>query len=282
MIKFINILSNVITEAKRIKLDPTTYLELSSLADKLWAMRNKTFTKKTQVDGFPFKTSDGVDGFIKIVVNPRLKHIGYMETRPKYSRDPMDFVMELQPKEYGSKKNLFLTIYHEFLHATDPSQSTKMSPKFLTTYSEKSDKQYWGHEIEFRTITNEFLEGLVLEFERRINRLKNLDNKKYLIKSINNILNYFGKGEPLNKLSTDILRRINDENVSDSLVSKVVSDFATDFPETAEFTSKGDEPYYLTYIELVKQHNPEGWKRFLSMLYNTREEILENINKKGT
>ena len=128
MIKFINILSNVITEAKRIKLDPTTYLELSSLADKLWAMRNKTFTKKTQVDGFPFKTSDGVDGFIKIVVNPRLKHIGYMETRPKYSRDPMDFVMELQPKEYGSKKNLCILddVYTKKLDVERQKRLTKL------------------------------------------------------------------------------------------------------------------------------------------------------------
>ena len=85
----------------------------------------------------------------------------------------MDFVMELQPKEYGSKKNLFLTIYHEMLHATDPSQSTKMSPKFLSTYNEKKDEAYWGHPIEFRAITNEFLEGLVNEIVLRYNRLKN-------------------------------------------------------------------------------------------------------------
>lgn len=283
MIRFIKILENVISEAKRIKLDPKTYLELGTLADKLWAMRNKKFTKKTLVDEFKFKTSDGVDGLIKVIINPRMPYIGYMETRPKYSRDPMDFVMELQPKEFGSKKNLFLTIYHEFLHATDPSQSTKLSPKYLATYSEKSDKHYWGHEIEFRTITNEFLEGLVLEFERRLNRLKVPENKKLLLKSINNILNYFVKGEPLSRLSDDILRRMNDESVSDSIVSRVVSDFATEFPETAElYSTKEDEPYYLTYIELVKQHNPEGWKRFLTMLYHTREEIIENINKKGT
>ena len=131
--KIINILTNVINEQKRFQFDPETYQKLVSLTEKLWGMRNKEFKKKTLVDEFQFKTSDGTDGYVKVIVNPRLKYIGFMDTKPKFSRDPMDFVMELQPKEYGSKKNLFLTIYHEMLHATDPSQSTTMSPKFLST-----------------------------------------------------------------------------------------------------------------------------------------------------
>jgi hypothetical protein len=193
----------------------------------------------------------------------------------------MDFIMELQPKEYGSKKNLFLTIYHEMLHATDPSQSTKISPKFLSTYNEKSDEAYWGHPIEFRAITNEFLEGLVNEFKRRVERLRNLDNKRFLQKSLDNILNYFGKGEPLNKLSLDILSRINDENMLDNKVSKVFANMTTDYPKTSEFITSKEDPYYITYIELIKKHNPKIWPRFLTMLYNTSEEIKSIINKKG-
>ena len=281
MIKIIDILTNVISEQKRFQFDPETYQKLVSLTEKLWGMRNKEFKKKTLVDGFQFKTSDGTDGYVKVVVNPRLKYIGFMDTKPKFSRDPMDFVMELQPKEYGSKKNLFLTIYHEMLHATDPSQSTKMSPKFLSTYNEKSDEAYWGHPIEFRAITNEFLEGLVNEFKRRIERLRNLDNKRFLQKSLDNILNYFGKGEPLNKLSLDILSRINDENMLDSKISKVFSNMTTDYPKTSEFITSKEDPYYITYIELIKKHNPKIWPKFLTMLYNTSEEIKDIINKKG-
>ena len=133
-------------------MDPELNLYLHDLSDRLWQSRNKKLTKKTLVDVFPFKTSDGAQGQVKVVINPKLPYIGYMETKPKDSRDPMDFVMELQPKEYVSRKNLYLTIYHEMMHATDPSQSTKMSAKYLTTYNEKSDKDYWGHPIEFRAI----------------------------------------------------------------------------------------------------------------------------------
>jgi hypothetical protein len=180
---------------------------------------------------------------------------------------------------YGSKKNLFLTIYHEMLHATDPSQSTKMNMKFQSTYNDKFDKTYWGHPIEFRTITNEFLEALVNEFTLRYNRLKNLDNKKFLLKSLNNIVNYFAKGEKLSKLSVDILNRLNDENISDNRISKLLGDITMDYPQTTDLMRNKNEPYYLTYIEMVKNNNPKMWPRFLSMLYSTKQEIENKLNK---
>jgi len=280
--KFINILSSVISEQKRFKFDPETYTKLLGLTDKLWANRNKEYDKKTEVDYFQFKTSDGTDALVKIYINPRYRHFGELDSRPKGSRDPMDLVMQLNPKMYGSKKNLFLTIYHEMLHATDPSQSTKFNNKYQSTYNEKSDKDYWGHKIEFRAITNEFLEGLVNEFTKRSNRLRNLDNKKHLLKSLSNILNYFGKGEKLSNLSLDILSRVNDENVNDNRISKLLGNITLDYPEATDLMSANkEEPYYINYIEQIKKYNPEIWPRFLTMLYNTKEEIENVINKKG-
>jgi hypothetical protein len=280
--KFINILSSVISEQKRFKFDPETYTKLLALTDKLWANRNKEYDKKTEVDHFQFKTSDGTDALVRIYINPRYRHFGELDTRPKGSRDPMDLVIQLNPKLYGSKKNLFLTLYHEMLHATDPSQSTKFNNKYQSTYNEKSDKDYWGHKIEFRAITNEFLEGLVNEFAKRSNRLKNFDNKKHLLKSLNNILNYFGKGEKLSNLSLDILSRLNDENVSDNRISDLLGNITLDYPASTDLmkTNK-EEPYYINYIEQIKKYNPEIWPRFLTMLYNTKEEIENVINKKG-
>jgi hypothetical protein len=192
----------------------------------------------------------------------------------------MDFIMELQPREYGSKKNLFLTIYHEMMHATDPTQSTKMNMKYQTTYSEFDDKKYWGHPIEFRAITNEFLEALVLEYKRRLMRLRIPENKKFLTKSLGNIMNYFKEGTPLSKLSLDILKRMNDDNVLEGRFSTLLSDIPTEFPETSEFLPKQDEPYFLTYILKIKKYNPEIWRRFLTMLFKTSKEIESNLNQK--
>jgi hypothetical protein len=281
--KILNILETVISEGRRFQFPPEVYTKMMELTEKLWSLRNKPVTKKTFVDNIRFKTSDGVDGNVKVVINPRLKFIGSMETKPAYSRDPMDFVMELQPKEYVSKKNLFLTIYHEMLHATDPSQSTKMSIPYLTTYSEFTDDKYWGHPIEFRAISNEFMEGLVYEYKRRLNSLKKIENKKYLLKSLDNLLGYFAKGEQRSKLTDDILFRINDENLPDSRIAKLVADIQSEYPQISELIPrKKDDPYYITYIELIKEHGPKLWPKFLSLLYNTVEEIREIIiNKKG-
>jgi len=281
MSRFLQILDNIISEQKRDILDPELYSKLERLTDKLWANKDKEYKGKTFIEQIPFKTKDGVDGLVRGVVNPRLKFIGLMDTKPPFSRDPMDFVMELQPKEYGSKKNLFLTIYHEMMHATDPTQSTKTSMKYQSTYSEFNDKKYWGHPIEFRAITNEFLEALVLEFKRRLMRLRIPENKKFLSKSLINLMKYFKEGTPLSKLSLDILKRMNDDNVLDNRFSRLLSDMATDFPQTSEFLSQQEEePYFLTYILNIKKYNPEIWRRFLTMLFKTSKEIEEIINKK--
>ena len=282
MIKFIDILSDVITEQKRHKFDPETYAKLHSLVDSLWNDRNKEYKGKTIVDYVPITVKDGTQGQVQIRVNPRLKYIGYMGTKPKDSRDPMDIYIEVNPKFYESKKNLYLTLYHELIHAIDPTQSTKLNQKYQTTYNEKSDEMYWGHPIEFFAITNEFLEGLVIEFKRRADRIRNEDNRKYLNKSFKNILGYFAKGEKLSKVSSDILYKINDEYVKEDVISKVLDDLITNNPHLADYiTMPKDVPYYLNYIELIKKYNPKIWKRFLTMLFKTKDEIETIINKEG-
>jgi hypothetical protein len=283
MIKFINILSNVITEAKRYQFDPETYLKMSSVVEDLWKDRNKEYKKKTLVDMIPFKMADGTDGLVKVVVNPRLKYIGYMGTRPKKSLDPADIFVEVNPKFYESKKNLYLTLYHEMLHASDPTQSHKWTPSYELTYDEKDDTKYWGHPVEFFAIANEFLEGLVLEFERRVDRMRNQENKKFLLKTLNNILNYFAKNESLTKQSLNIIQRINDDSIGAGKFGEILANIQTDYPDTADILppTYEDEPYYLHYVQMIKKFNPEIWPKFLSMLYTTSQEIKDIINQKG-
>lgn len=282
MIKFINILSDVITEQKRHKFEPETYAKLHSLVDKLWNDKEKEYKGKTIIDYVPITVKDGTQGQVQVRVNPRLKYIGYMGTKPKDSRDPMDIFIEVNPKFYESRKNLYLTLYHELIHAIDPTQSTKLNQKYQTTYNEKSDEMYWGHPIEFFAITNEFLEGLVLEFKRRADRIRNEDNRKHLNKAFMNILGYFAKGEKLSKVSSDILYKINDEYVKENEISKVLDDLITNNPHLADYiTMPKDIPYYLNYIELIKKYNPKIWKRFLTMLFKTKDEIETIINKEG-
>lgn len=280
MIKIIPILNNVISEAKRYKFSEDVQKRLHNLVELLWNDKDKKYKGKETVDTIPFKLADGTDGLVKVVVNPRLPYVGYMGTSPKKSLDPADIFIEVNPKHYESKKNLYLTLYHEMLHASDPTQSHKWTPSYELTYDEKSDDKYWGHPIEFFAISNEFLEGLVMEFERRIKRTKKVENLEILRKSLRNILNYFAKGERLTKLSKDILYRINDEYVGDE-PSKVLINLTADLPHIADLLPErgGNEPYYLHYVQMIKRFNPEIWRKFLSMLHETGMEIRDLLNK---
>jgi len=278
MIKFLPIWSNVISEQKRYQMNPETRSKLKDLADNLWSMRNKKFSKKTMVDQINFQTADGTDGFVKVFVNPKYPNFGEMDTFPEDSYDPMNFVMQVNPKKFGSKKNVFLTLYHEMMHAIDPNFTTKHNEKFWDTYDSEKDDMYWGHPVEFFAITNEFLEGLVIEFERRSQLIQSSDDKKLLLKSFQNILNYFGKGEDLTNQSKDILSRINDEHVDDNVLSKLVSDIESKYPKVSELIDdKKNIPYFLYYVELIKKHNPEIWPRFLTMLFKTKDDIINVV-----
>jgi hypothetical protein len=280
MIKFINILSNVISEQKRYKLSPEDYTKLLELTDRLWTLRSKEIPRKIEVDQMEFMTADGSEGKVRIFLNPRYKNYGQMDLNPKTTRNPQKFVMQLNPKLFGSKKNLFLTLYHELMHATDPNFTTRSNDKYWKDYDPTVDEKYWGHPVEFRAVTNEFLEGLVNEFRRRNDRVVKLENRQLILKSLNNILNYFAKNEPLSRLSLDIINRISDEGLKDTRIANLLANISTEYPETSEFMNN-KEPYYLRLINTIKKFNPDMWPRFLKMLYDSVDEI-KNIINKGT
>ena len=278
MIKFLNILSNVISEQKRYKLSPEDYTKLQELTDRLWTLRSKEIPRKIEVDQMEFTTADGSEGKVRIFLNPRYKNYGQMDLNPKTTRNPQKFVMQLNPKLFGSKKNLFLTLYHELMHSTDPNFTTRSNDKYWEDYDPSVDEKYWGHPVEFRAVTNEFLEGLVNEFRRRNDRVVKIENRQLLLKSLNNILNYFAKGEPLSRLSLDVINRISDEGLKDTRIANLLANISTEYPETSEFMNN-KEPYYLKLINTIKKFNPSMWPRFLKMLYDTVDEIKDIINK---
>jgi hypothetical protein len=168
------------------------------------------------------------------------------------------------------------------MHATDPTQSTEKSARREMGYNPDIDEKYWGNPIEFRAITNEFLEALVNEFKLRLVRLRNIDNRKAIKKSLDNIVNHFANNEPLSRLSLDIISKMNDELAKDNMVSKTLSKITTDYPETSELIPKQqDDPYFLTYVKMIKKYGPDMWPKFLTMLYKTKEEIEELIKVGG-
>lgn len=275
MIKLIDILN----ESTRVKMDPDFKRVLNNVVDIIFKKRKTGFKKYTEITSIPIEIADGTPGTVEIVVDPELEHYGILDVKVEDSTDPNDFIIKINPNEVKSKKGLYQTLYHEIMHATDPMFSTKSTESFWDTYDPEMDEKYWGHPVEFRAITNEFIEGLINEFVLRRSRVKTPTSIESLKKSLDNIMNHFSNGEKLSVLSTDI---IGDMYGSEEMTRSrmILNNILIDNPEISDVLSKTERNLeYMVVLELVKKYSGSDWKRFLGMLYKASEEIKEILNK---
>jgi hypothetical protein len=273
MIKFIDILN----ESTRVKMDPDFKRVLNNVVDIIFKKR-KIFKKYTPITTIPIMVADGTSGQVEIIVDPNLPSYGLMDTKVEDSVDPNDFIMSINPKMIQSKKGLYQTLYHEILHATDPNFSTKYNEKYWSDYDPELDEKYWGHPVEFRAITNEFIEGLINEFVLRRKRIKNSNSIKSLINSLDNILNYFSSGEPLNSLSKNIIHSMYGGDDVNNNIKKSLENILVDNPELLDIVNSSYEKLdYINVLDLVKKYSGDDWKRFLSMLVKASDEIRDSL-----
>lgn len=275
MIKLIDILN----ESTRVKMDPDFKRVLNNVVDIIFKKRKTGFKKYTEITSIPIEIADGTPGTVEIVVDPELEHYGILDVKVEDSTDPNDFIIKINPNEVKSKKGLYQTLYHEIMHATDPMFSTKSTESFWDTYDPEMDEKYWGHPVEFRAITNEFIEGLINEFTLRKSRVKNPTSIESLKKSLDNIMNHFSNGDKLSVLSADI---IGDMYGSEEMTRSrmVLNNILIDNPEISDVLRKTERNLeYMVVLELVKKYSGSDWKRFLGMLYKASEEIKEILNK---
>ena len=275
MIKLIDILN----ESTRVKMDPDFKRVLNNVVDIIFKKRKTGFKKYTPITSIPIQIADGTPGTVEIVVDPELEHYGILDVKVEDSTDPNDFIIKINPNEVKSKKGLYQTLYHEVMHATDPMFSTKSTESFWDTYDPEVDEKYWGHPVEFRAITNEFIEGLINEFTLRRSRVKTPSSIESLKKSLDNIMNHFSNGEKLSVLSSDI---IGDMYGSEEMTRSrmILNNILVYNPEIADVLSQTERDLeYMVVIELVKKYSGSDWKRFLGMLYKASEEIKEILNK---
>lgn len=274
MIKLIDILN----ESTRVKMDPDFKRVLNNVVDIIFKKRKTGFKKYTPITSIPIEIADGTPGTVEIVVDPELEHYGILDVKVEDSTDPNDFIIKINPNEVKSKKGLYQTLYHEIMHATDPMFSTKSTESFWDTYDPEMDEKYWGHPVEFRAITNEFIEGLINEFTLRRSRVKTPTSIESLKKSLTNIMNYFSTGEKLNPLSSDIIGDMyGSEEMTRSRI--VLNNILVDNPEISDILNQREnDSEYLVVLELVKKYSGSDWKRFLGMLYKASDEIKEILN----
>jgi len=271
-----------INEAKRYKLRDNVSEFLHEIVDTFFERIKKPVKTKTLIGVVSIKTEDGNEGYVRVYIDPKLEKefkdpvFAYLDIEGE-TTDPENLYVSINPKSVDDKTELYNTLYHEFLHATDPVFTSKSTEKFWSNYDPDVDDKYWGHQVEFRAITGEILNAMVNEFKKRKNSLSDKSQLKFLIDSNYNILHHFSQGEELTNLSKKIFQSMFKEQGTKSVLSKI----ALDYPSTSEMLPVGDKDMnYLTrYLMNIKKFAGGKWNKFLSMLYTTHNEIMDILTQ---
>ena len=272
-----------IYEIKRPLLKDNLEDELRKIVDLFFEKTKRKITKKIKLGEMLITIEDGTQGRVNVFIDPYLSKefktpvYAYLDTEGE-ENNPNKLFVSLNPNMFVDKTELYNTLYHEFLHATDPVFSTKSTEKFWRGYDSEVDEKYWGHQVEFRAITGEILNALVKEFIRRKESLIDSSQLKYLIDSNENILHHFSQGEELTKLSKMIFQSM----FKVQNVKSILSDIVLNYPSTSDIIPFADRDMnYLTkYLSNIKKFGGQRWNKFLSMLYTTHNEIMEILLKK--
>ena len=245
---------NQISEgSKRVKLDPRTESDINYLSQLIWT------DSKTENDEEPKK------GFIK-VTDPKGSTVdvpvyylsdfaaqgGVFPFDKLKQRNLYNLFIVVNPQEalVPSLKSTYHILYHEVQHLMDLNTTEYLSDKSEKKYSaEDKETGYWGHDFEFRAFSNEVMNGLSNEYKE----LFNIYSDDEIISSLDSLIGFFGKNQPIDRLGQKVLYAISSEE------------------------SKGDYPYILKLIAKIRKFNPTKWNEFLKMLYSTVDEIKSEL-----
>ena len=272
---------------KRFKLDDINLQTMLELLDDLQKETKKIRKKKSYFfKEVPITTIDGQTYMMPVWIDTNLDTYAAMgrdEQRP-IGIDNTNLIVN--PLEIKSGKHFYNSLYHEFLHAVDPTLTSKPSEKYLKKYGDPitNPEKYYSHGIELRGITGEFFEALVNEFKERSKYIKDEDDKELLLNSLDNIVSFFNELRPLSPLSYDIIDKMNGDYDLDDKFKSQLSSMLKQYPKVSELIpdTPNIEPYFLEVINSIRVYNPKGWKMFLNMLYTTKNEIEDNLNSRIT
>lgn len=256
-------------DIKRKRLDPKLNAQLKKLASIISKNYNK-FNVMTKVGEVFFENDLGDNGFVEIFTSKNM---------PFYAQLLGDKIDELkvEVKSLPSEKEVYNALFHELLHATDPDL---FEDETWDDYDPEKDESYYGHKLEFRTMTNEFLNALVDIFKEKLVS-SNSTAKKKLHDALTNIVNYYFHDEPLKDFAADILDyaagavKFSNNEVND-LMSRIQLQYPGEYTLTTKTSKREKLPVFIRgYLNKIREYNPKQWNDFMSMLMSTQEEILE-------
>jgi hypothetical protein len=254
---------------KRKNLSPSINAQLRKFASIISKNHNK-FNSNTKVGEIFFENDLGENGFVEIYAWKNL---------PFYAQLLGDKIDEFKIEVLAlpSEKEVYNALYHEMLHATDPDF---FDDEGWEDYDPEKDISYFGHKLEFRTMTNEFLNALVNVFKEKL-KGSNPKSKKKLHDALTNIVNYYFHDEPLKDFAADLLDysagsiRFSNNDLDD-LMSRIQLQYPGEYTLTTKTSKREKLPIFIRgYLNKIREYNPKQWTDFMSMLLSTQEEILE-------
>jgi hypothetical protein len=254
---------------KRITIDPKVDTQLKKFASII-SKNYKKFTNFTKIGEILFTNDSGDNGFVQVFAKYKFEDEGLL------LGDKID-ELKIYVKASPSQKSVYNGLYHEMLHATDPEF---FSEDYWEGYDPEEDASYYGHNLEFRTMTNEFLNALFNTFKEKLKGSSSL-TKKRLHDSLTNIVNYYLHDEPLTDFSSDLLdysagvTKYSDSKLKD-FYSRTQLEYPGEYTFTVSSFKREKLPLFIRgYLNKVKEHNPTQWSNFMSTLLSTREEISD-------
>jgi len=174
-----------------------------------------------------------------------------------------------QVKDYKNLREIIRTLlYHEFIHAKDPSQFYGGAKGYA--HGEGDDK-YFGSFLEFLTFTGQFQEILINKTKKIINSQDFYNSQisaGFLRKTFQSILNFFAKGTELEAYITWFYALSPEDIIKFAKGEKFTKPIADELKQALDWISK------------VKKYNPKMWNNFLGDLYSTMQEIVDLVNNK--
>ena len=248
---------NLSEGSKRVKLHPRTEADVEYLSQTLWAASKEgddETPKKGTIMVIDPKGS-GVDIPVYYLSDFPAQG-GVFPLRKDKQRNLYNLFIVVNPQEAlnPSLKSTYHILYHELQHLMDLNSTEYTSEKKEKEYSpEDRGKGYWGHEFEFRAFSNEVMNGIYKEYKDLFKKFDDQD----IIKSVDSMINFFGKSSHLDALGQKVLYSISSEKKQGPY----------------------EYPYVLKVAHLLKKNAPQRWNSFLKMLYNVGEEIKNELSQ---
>jgi hypothetical protein len=150
---------------------------------------------------------------------------------------------------------------HELIHAKDPAinQHSNNEP-----YNSDSTESYYKSWAEFQTMTGQFFEAITTGVDRAL-QLKM--PKEKILGALKNIIEFYsGKSKTFTQDTKDFIQGTGKRNVFQSLFNFAAGNLPSAIDD------------YYGYIEMIRKHNPKGYKEFLSDLYKTVDQAKDKLN----